>query len=300
MAVNVELWQPLVKEALFKSNAFLNTMSNADEYVVGGRIVHIPQSGGPSEAVKNRTTLPAVVVKRNDTDIVYPLDEYTTTPRLIDNIDKVELSYDKMSSIIREDTSGMMELVGDNIIYDVSKECPTLSKIATTGGAAAGHAPGASGNRKIMTEADLRKARKLLNSQNVPAEGRFLLVDTDMLDQMMSDNNLRYAFQQTVNLREGELPRLFGFQIIERSYVGTVNNSQAFKAPGAATATSDSAYALFYQRDMLERALGDITIFQNMGDPTYYGDIISFLVRAGSRANRQDNKGYGIIYQDAA
>ncbi|MDV7397002.1 hypothetical protein RZS08_36725, partial [Arthrospira platensis SPKY1] len=109
----------------------------------------------------------------------------------------MELSYDKMSSIVREDTSGMMELVGDNIIYDVSKNCPALQKIATTGGAAAGHAPGASGNRKILTEGDLRKARKMLNSQNVPAEGRFLLLDSDMLDQLMSDNNLRYAFQQT-------------------------------------------------------------------------------------------------------
>jgi hypothetical protein len=299
MAVNVEMWQPLVKEALFKSNEFLSTMKNADEYVVGGSVVHIPQSGGPSDAKKNRLVLPANVHKRNDTDIVYPLDEYTTDPRLITNIDQVELSYNKMESIIREDTEGMMELVGDNILYDVAKNVPTASKIATTGTAAAATAPGATGNRKIITEAELRAAKKLLNKMNVPKDDRYLIIDSDMFDQLMSDNNLRYAFQQTVNLREGELPRLFGFQIIERSSVLVADNSQVLKAPGAASATSDAAVALFYQRSFVERALGDVMIFEKMKDPTYYGDVISFLVRAGSRASRADNKGYGVIYQAA-
>lgn len=297
MPVNVELWQPVVKKKLFKSNEFLATMRNADEYVVGGRVVHIPQSGGPSEVVKNRSTLPAVVRKRTDTDIVYPLDEYTTTPRLIDNIDQVELSYDKMNSVVDEDTSEMMEVVGNHVLYDVSKNCPSGSKIATTGAAAASHI--GTGNRKIITEANLRAAKKLLNKQNVPMNDRYLVIDADMLDQLMSDNNLRYAFQQTVDLREGTLPRLFGFQIIERSAVITVDNSQALKAPDAAEANDDAAAAIFYHRNMLERALGDITIFQDNANPTYYGDIISFLVRAGSRANRADNLGYGIIYADA-
>jgi len=297
MAVNVELWQPVVKEKLMKSNAFLNTMMNADQYVVGGRIVHIPQSGGPSGVEKNRAVLPGSVQKRNDTDITYPLDEYTTNPRLIDNVDQVELSYDKMVSIVNEDTSEMMEVVGNNILYDVSKNCIAGSKIATTGAAAASHV--GTGNRKIITEAQIRAAKKVMNKQNVPMEDRYLVIDSDMLDQLMSDNDLRYAFQQTVNLRDGQLPRLFGFQIIERSTVITVDASQNIKAPTAAEATDDAAAALFYQRNFLERALGDINIFEREQDPTYYGDIISFLIRSGARANREDNKGYGIIYADA-
>lgn len=299
MAVNVELWQPIVMEELFKSNAFLDTMTNADEYVVGGRVVHIPQSGGPSGVVKNRTTLPANVTKRTDTDIVYPLDEYTTDPRLIDNVDMVELSYDKMASIIREDTLGLMEVAGDNLLYDVSKNTPSTSKLPTTGAGAAATAPGATGNRKIITEADLRAAKKLLNKHSVPQEDRYLIINSDMLDQMMSDNNLRYAFQQTVNLREGQLPRLFGFQIIERSTVLRVDNSQAVKLPSAAEATTDSDAAIFYQRSAVERALGDIKVFDKINDPTYYGNIISFLMRMGARDRRADGKGYGIIYRAA-
>lgn len=299
MGVNVELWQPVIKEQLFKANDFLATMKNADQYVVGGRIVHIPQSGGPSGVEKNRTVLPGMVAKRNDTDITYALDEYTTNPRLITNVDQVELSYDKMASVVREDTGYLMEFVGDNILYDAAANVPTAGKIATTGTAATATAPGATGNRKIITEADIRKAALLLDMQNVPREGRYMVLPANMLDQLMADSNLKYAFQQTINIAEGTLPRLFGFQLIQRSRVLVANNSQVLKVPGAATATSDAEVAFFYQRDFVERALGDVMPFYKENDPQFYGNILSFLVRAKSRANRSDNAGTGFIYQAA-
>lgn len=302
MAINVELWQPIVVEELYASNAFLATMKNADEYVVGGSIVHIPQSGGASGVEKNRTVYPAVIHTRNDTDIVYPLDEYTTNPRRVAHADTVELSYDKMSSIIREDTGAMMQLVGDNIIYDTAKEVPATSKIATTGAASAASSPSATGNRKVITAADVRAAQKLLNKQNVNRNDRYLLIDEDMFDQLLSDADakLSYSFQNVNNIKEGTMGRLYGFNIVSRSSVLTVDNAQTLKAIGTAAAADDAAAALFYQKNMIERALGDINVFDQMRHPNYYGDVVSFLIRAGSRNCRQDNKGYGIIYRDAA
>jgi hypothetical protein len=299
MAVNVELWQETVKEELFKSNEFLNTMRNADEYVVGGRIVHIPQSGGPSGVEKNRSSVPATVVQRNDTDITYPLHEYTTNPRLITNIDRVELSYDKMASVINEDTGRLMEVVGDNILYDCAVNVPTAGKIATTGADAAATAEGATGTRKIITEADLRAAKKYMDKQNVSKRDRFVILDPEMMDQLMSDNRLFDTYQRSLNIAEGKFGRLFGFQIIERSTVFVVDASQALKVPGTAGAATDAAAAFFYQKGAVERALGDIRVFEDDSNPEYYGDIVSFLVRAGSRNNRADNKGYGIIYRAA-
>lgn len=300
MAVNVEIWQPLVKEQLFKSNEFLNYMTNADEYVIGGSVVHIPQSGGASAVERNRSVLPGLVTKRADTDVVYALDEYTTDPRLISNIDKVELSYDKMNSVIKEDTEAMMELVGDWILYDSAKTVATAAKVATTGAAAAATAPGATGNRKIFVKADIQAAKKVLDKQQLPKGDRYMILSAEALDQLMSDANLFDTYQRSLDIAEGKFARLFGFQIIERSYVNTVDSSQVLKAPGAATTTNDSEAVLFFHRTGIERALGTINIFDKMGDPTYYGDVISFLVRAGSRACRADNKGYGIIYQAAS
>lgn len=298
MAVNVEIWRPDIVEALFKANPHVRAAFDADEYVVGGAVVHIPQSGGGTTVERNRATLPAPIVKRTDTDIVYPLEEYTTDPRLITDIDKKELSFDKRMSVITEETGSLMEFVGDDIAYKWSVNVPAASKILSTGSAAAATAPGATSNRKILAEADIRKARALLSAQNVPKEGRYMMVSPNVLDHLMSDNNLKYAFQQVVDLPEGVIGRLYGFNIIERSSVvvqGTGGTSGTVKLPEAASATDDDDCVLFWQQSMVERAMGTVTIFDNPNRAEYYGDIISFLVRMGGRARRADNKGVGLI-----
>lgn len=295
MAVNKEMWRPDIVESLFKANAFLGRAFNADEYVVGGRIVHIPQAGAPSNVERNRQQLPAPIVKRNDTDIVYVLDEYTSDPRLITDIDKKELSYEKRASIIREDTGRMMEVAGDNMLYNWAKNVPAAYKVPTTGGNAAATAPGATGNRKIITEADVRKAQLFLNNQNVAKEGRVMVLPANFLDQLMSDNSLKYAFQQVVNLREGAVGRLYGFDLYERSSVLVESGGGTLKLPEAASATDDCEAALFYQEQQVERALGDVDIFDNPRQAEYYGDLVSFLLRLSGRNRREDNKGVGYI-----
>jgi hypothetical protein len=297
MAIQVEMWQPQIKEELFAVNTFLNHLRDADEYVVGGRTVHIPQSGGPSDVEKNRAVLPAQISKRVDTDITYVLDEYTTDPVLIPNADKVELSYDKMRSVIQENTGKLMEYIGDDLLFKLIENVPAGKKIPTTGGNAAATAPGGTGNRKIIDEADIRTAAVQLDKDNVPTNNRYLLLPADMYNQLMSDDSLKYAFQNPVSLRSGDIPELFGFKLLKRSSVARVDNSLAPKDPTAANATTDAEAAIFWQMNSLERALGDVTMFDNYGRAEYYGDIFSFLIRMGGRACRADNKGYGIIYR---
>jgi hypothetical protein len=295
MAVNREIWRPDIVEALFKSNTWMNRSFNADEHVVGGRVVHIPQAGPPSNVERNRVLLPAPIVKRTDNDIVYSLDEYTSDPRLITDIDKKELSYDKRQSVIKDDTGKMMEVAGDNMLYNWAKNAPSGAKIVTTGGSAAGTASGASGNRKIITEADIRKAKTLMDKQNVPMEGRVMILPADFADQLMSDNSLKYAFQQVVNLKEGAIGRLYSFDLYVRSTVLVETTGGTVKLPEAASATDDNECALFYYENYVERALGDVEIFDNPNQAAYYGDLISFLLRLGGRNRRGDNTGVGLI-----
>jgi hypothetical protein len=295
MAVNVEIWKPEIIASLFKSNEWLMRATNADEYVVGGSVVHIPQPGAPPNVVRNRTTVPATAVKRADTDIVYVLDEYTSDPRLITDIDKKELSYDKRQSIITDDIGQLKETAADNMLYRWTVNIPAGNKIPTTGTAGAATAPGATGTRKLITEADIRSAQTLLNKQNIPKEGRVLILTSDMLNHLMSDNSLKYAFQQVVNLKEGALGRLYGFDIYERSSVIRETAGGVVKLPEAANAIDDSECAVFYHENTVERAMGTVSIFDNPNRAEFYGDLISFLVRMGGRNRRGDNRGIGYI-----
>jgi len=298
MAVNKELWIPAVVEYFFKTNQFANFAVNEDEYVVGGSIVHIPNAGAPSGTERNRVVLPAAINRREDLDVTYELDEFTSDPALISNRDKVELSYDKTASQVRQDTQALQESAGDWLLYKWLQNIPAANKILSTGANATATAPGATGNRKIITEADLRKAKVTLDNQKVPKMGRYMLLSSNLMDQLISDEKLRYAFANPISLEDGTFPRYAGFTLLDRADVGvqaTGGTAGVLKAPGAASATTDDEVAFFWQVDSVSRAMGTVDIFQDLGNPVYYGDIYSFLMRLGGRNRRYDNKGVGTI-----
>ena len=86
---------------------------------------------------------------------------------------------------------------------------------------------------------------------------------------------------------------------MERTSVCTSNNAATpvIQLPGASTTTADNGVAFAWQKNTVERALGRVDFFENLGDPTYYGDIYSALVRMGGRKRRNDQKGVVAIIQ---
>jgi hypothetical protein len=50
--VQVEIWEKDIEGQLFQDAPFLNCVYNADQYVLMGKVVHIPQSGNPSAVVR--------------------------------------------------------------------------------------------------------------------------------------------------------------------------------------------------------------------------------------------------------
>jgi hypothetical protein len=67
----------------------------------------------------------------------------------------------------------------------------------------------------------------------------------------------------------------------------------------AAAGDTDNDGVICWQINAVERALGQITFFERIGDPTYYGDIYSVGVRMGARKRRSDAKGIIAIVQAA-
>lgn len=302
MAIQRELWRNDIIEFLEKDNEFMRLCVNADEFVIQGKVVHIPQAGTPANIERNRSILPAPIDKRVDHDITYILDEYTSDPILLPDADTKQLSYDKRNSIIREKFKLMREFCGNDMLYKWAVNVPTASKLKTSGSSThTATAPGGTSTRKNLIEADVRAAAKLLNKQNVMKDGRFLLLDSDLLDQLFASLTAAqlYAFKDTADVKNGIVGRLWGFNILERSSVLVLDSSDVLKLQEAAGSTGDNVAALFWQRDMVERAYGDINLFEQIGAPEYYGDIYSCNAYLGGRARRDDNQGVGLIIADA-
>lgn len=297
MAIQKELWMGTIVDGLFASNSFMSKAFNADEYVLQGKTVHIPNAGAASGVEKNRKTRPAIVKTRTDTDVTFILDEYTTDPVYISNADMAELSYNKRESVLRNDKLKLMDAVALDFIYNWSPDSTRC--VETTGAEVDAYTPNATGKRKSLCREDVLALMTKFNEEDIPQEGRYLLLDAQMYSQLLESltANENTAFFASADAQNGVLGKLFSFNVMMRSKVGVYTGAKAKKAWSEAGAATDLAAGLAWHDQSVCRALGEVNAFEKEGDPTYYGDIYSFLVRAGGRIMRSDSKGVMAIIQ---
>ena len=301
MAIQKEIWMSAIVEGLFADNSFLSKALNADEFVNMGKIVHIPNAGAPSNVQKNRTVFPATVTTRTDIDLTFQLDEFTTDPIRIPHADTVELSYNKRESVIRQDRANLIEKVSESFLFNWSPS-GAGNIIKTLGDAVPAHLAGATGNRKAFTKLSVNAAMLRFNRDNISQTGRYLLLDADMYSQLLDSMTQKDAdaFFALADLKKGIIGQLYTFNVMMRSKSLLYTTAGAPKTWDTAIAADDNAGALAWHENSVCRSLGEVVAFENEKDPTYYGDIYSFLVRAGGRPMRSDVKGLLAIVQDTA
>jgi len=315
MSVVPEIWTDFIVENLFKNNEFLLQSIDESQYVLQGSVVHVPQAGAPSGVKRNRTQLPATITRRSDVDVTYALDEFTTDPRFIPDADKTQLSYDKLDSCMTEDMTYLRQVVADTMFYNWR---PTYF-IKASKTKSADYLIHGTGVRTGVCVDDFVKAKEVFNKWGIPKEDRYVALNSEMYAQICND--VRNATNENLmsavyDPKTGRLEKLEGFVIIERSTVLMASNStltavsgkpyfkftstdltytpedyEAIEDGSKAADNTACAVGLFWQKTAVRRALGQTKMFENEGDPTYYGDIYSFLQRAGGRKSRGDGKG---------
>lgn len=311
MAIQKELWVNYIIENLFKDGSFMEKCFKEDDYVIAGKVVHIPQAGAKPNIVKNRTSIPAVAVQRNDQDIVYVIDEFTSDPTHIPHADTIELSYDKIANVLADHVTTLREVIGDSLLvnwleastYPNSANISAAPVIRTSGSAVASHLAGTTGNRKKFVKEDLKRARFHFNKLNIPKENRYALVSSDMLDQLLDDPDLmKRDTSLEMDVKNGVIARLYGFDLLERSSTAVYTNATTpvVKPVGALPNTSDNDSVICWQENCVARALGTVDFFEDLRNPTYYGDIYSALVRMGGRKRRKNAEGILAIVQEHA
>lgn len=269
----------------------------ADDHVFEGRHVHIPQAGAASGVVRNRTSFPAAVDERTDTVISYEIDEFSLDPRRIRDIDKKQLSYSKRESVMGENIQKMVNTAGNWLLRKWAPESSNFI-VRTTGAARLATSSGATGNRKKFRKEDLLIVKTKMDMDDVPDDGRIALLPSIFISDLFEDEKLLARYQNEADLKTGKVLELYGFTIMQRSTVGvyTEAGTPVVKDPGAATAVTDNTGALIWHPYMVERAYGGTVIFDNPGQATHYGDLLSGLVNLGGRKVREDMKGvYSVV-----
>lgn len=299
MALNKQVWLNSLVENFFPDNSFA-TKSIDDSTYVSNKTVHVPNAGAPSGVEINRTQKPASVKARTDNDLSYNMDELTTNPIYIPNIETVELSYDKRNSVLWNDRMELQKQAHQNLLYRWFEESTVVE---TTGAARAAHTTAtATGNRKKMSKDTVLALMTKFNQEDVPADGRYIILDAVMYADLLEDltDKELSAFLNSADAQQGVLGRLYGFDILQRSQVLRLTSAKKLLKWSEASAATELAAGLAWQKNCVSRAMGDIKMFDSTDDPTYYGDIYSFLMRVGGSYRRYDKKGIACIVEATA
>ena len=165
--IPVQIFADYIVEKLRKANPFLAFAVDESAKVLGGSVVHIPQSGAAPTTVKNRSTFPATAVKREDSFVTYALNVFSTDPTHVSWHEENEVSYDKTDSVLGDHVETLAEAVGDDMIYSwlqgyktdgkTPDTIPAANVVYTTGASRATVEEGQTGNRKKITVADVQK-----------------------------------------------------------------------------------------------------------------------------------------------
>lgn len=308
-----ELWNSYIVEKLRKTNPHIMLCSDESQHIMGGAIVYIPQAGAKPTVVKNRGFGAATAVQRADTAVMYALDVFTTDPTALLRAEAMELSYEKMDSLLADHTDTLAEAIGDELTYTwirgvkpavgggtTVEFIPAGRRIATTGAnTSVNPEDGQTGTRKAMTYKEVQAMQAKFNKDNVPKTDRYAMLESYMQQEFLDSlsANQMAAFQASADLANGIVGKFAGFTILERSSVLALTTGGVFRVPGEAIAATDNLASIFWQKQSVTKALGSTELFQDFGNPLYYGDIHSGLVKMGGRCKREDWKGIGLIVQ---
>ena len=305
MAIQTEVWVRDIEEKLFAGNEFVKNSISHDAFV-DNLTVHIPQAGTIPAVQKNRAVFPATITQRTDTDRTYNLAEYTTDPILIRDLEETQTSYPKRSSVMDHHIRKINDRLGLEALNvwagtGVYSSTNTTGQIVLSTGTAATslRPPSSTLALKGVTLADMEVAAAKLSNDDVPIEGRYMVMPAFVYYNFVEANKatlLSLDFQggrTASDIAMGIVAKVYGWNIIVRSYtvVYTDGATPTKKAVGAAAAATDTWGCVGWQMDTVAKAKGAIKVYADNDKPEYYGSVISAKVDFAAAQLRDDAKG---------
>lgn len=284
VGINKELWLNVLMENFYPSGGWFTRSQDLSAFVEYDRLNWAIMGSDPVVYV-NRDTLanPIPITPRTDTHAFIDLDTLDTANTPVTNVEAMELSYDKMATVVE---SHKKTLQAETYRRAAFAWCPTNNSggfvISTTGATNAGH-------KRFVTD-DLAALKQAWDNAEYPEVGRVLVLNSKHVqDLAFQDKELYKAF---INLKTGEPLNLHGFEVYTGSSVlPRYNKSTLAKvAYGAAAApsTDSPASSIAWIDSQVFRADGSNDMFLREKDPEIRADFVGFQKRfiAGQGANR--------------
>lgn len=284
--LNIEIWERQIQEQFIPKNDFLQDGLDYSLFTTNDGI-NVPVSGELIEARFN-PTLPMTVTTRTDDNNAVIMHDLATQPTRITNPESVELSYDKMESVIRSHRDSLQQAIGNRTLFEIApaSNAAALPVIAATGTAT-------SGNPKPVTKDDIAQLAEIFDKNNFPQGRTLVLTPFQFWNLVNNDTALQNQYSYTSKGGEitGTLLYYYGFKI--RMRTGTPNYTQVLTKQTFGTNDANSRQAaIAYVDKKWFFGYTDPKMIATQ-TPEYLGDVFNFWCRFG--AGRLASRAVGAI-----
>jgi len=262
-----EIWTDILLEKFYPENSFISEARDMSSLVEFNKINLAEVGANPTVLIDN-TSYPIAVTSRTDVPKELALKTLDTTSTVVRNVEAMELSYDKMSSVIYGHKQELLKTACKLAAWNWAPSSnATLTPVLPTTGKA--NALG----KKSMSFMDVIALMVKFNDLDIPADGRILVLNPKHEADLIAEDLTMYRSAMVNGM-------LFGFKLFRTSATPVYNVSTGVKAAYAAVAAETDTHSSFaYHKDEVMKAMGTTEMFAKYADPDNKGDVINFQMR---------------------
>ena len=296
----VKIFGKEIQKNLFPDNSFYKNSRLDGGVNVKAKTIQVPQSGSAPTVLVNPSSFPLTIAQRTDDTIEYSVDLFATAPIHIEDVNLMVINYDKRKDVLEDHVNTLNTAIANKMAYTWAAGLLVADgNVLKTTGAARPSTYGGVDVKKV-TYNDIVALSTKMDEDEIPEDGRFLLVPSQMYADLLGINEFISVDYKDKAVAKGSVGTILGFTIYKRSKAVKFNATFVLKAYTDANATTDRDGILAWQKSFVRRAEGTVKVYSEIDKPTYLGSIYNAAVRSGGVAGRSDNKGVYSLAQETA
>lgn len=267
MALNKQVWLKQISENFYPETSFLSKVVDLSGFVENNRI-HMALAGIDPKVRINDKTYPIKDTERTDGESEFPLDTFETENTLIRHIEAVELSYNKLESVIKQHRATLQTAVAQKAIHAYAPNTDTTETpvLRTTGEVTNG--------RKRLRFDDILTLKEAFDGALVPLEKRYIVLHPSHVTDLLRED--MQLFKELTEIKNGEPTKFAGFGFFSFPFMPTFYNGE--KVAYTAEKTPHFASVAFHGDEVM-KSDGDFKMFSNLDDVHERASIIGFEKR---------------------
>lgn len=285
MALQKEIWLDQLMNNFYPDTSFLNFTMDFSAFVDHHKL-NMAEVGVDPEVLINNTTYPIDVQGRTDKPLAIELDLYETVNTLVREPEAVELSYNKLESVIYGHRQSLQAKAGTKAAHAFTPQKDSLYTpvVTTTGDLNEGF-------KRLVPENILKLKRRFDELDINPEQRNLVLHPAHLEDLILYDLK---AFKDLTEWKDGKPAKFAGFNILQFTKTPTFNATTMQKKEFGAVAQGTDTYCSFaFSSDEVMKADGQVQMYITEKDPKQRATIIGFDKRFVALPIR--NKGIGAI-----